>query len=59
MLALMIPEPPCNLIAKGRVDEARSVLCRVLGNIDLRGGELSAVVDTDGLQQVDPGRRWR
>jgi MFS transporter, SP family, sugar:H+ symporter len=34
-LALTIPESPRYLIAKGRLDVARSVLRRVLGNIDL------------------------
>ena len=34
-LAFTIPESPRYLVAKSRVDEARSVLRRVLGNIDL------------------------
>lgn len=34
-LALTIPESPRYLVAKGRLDEARSVVRRVLGNIDL------------------------
>jgi SP family sugar:H+ symporter-like MFS transporter len=35
VLALTIPESPRHLVAKGHLDEAREVLRRVLGNIDL------------------------
>jgi MFS transporter, SP family, sugar:H+ symporter len=35
LLALTIPESPRHLVAKGRLEEARGVLHRVLGNIDL------------------------
>jgi MFS transporter, SP family, sugar:H+ symporter len=35
LLALTIPESPRHLVAKGHLDQAREVLRRVLGNIDL------------------------
>jgi MFS family permease len=35
VLALTIPESPRHLVAKGHLEEAREVLRRVLGNIDL------------------------
>jgi len=44
-LAFTIPESPRYLIAKSRVDEARSVLRRVLGNIDL-GAKVEQIKET-------------
>jgi SP family sugar:H+ symporter-like MFS transporter len=44
-LAFTIPESPRYLIAKSRVDEARSVLRRVLGDIDL-GAKVAQIKET-------------
>jgi SP family sugar:H+ symporter-like MFS transporter len=44
-LAFTIPESPRYLIAKRRVDEARSVLRRVLGDIDL-GAKVAQIKET-------------
>ena len=44
-LAFTIPESPRYLVAKRRLDEARSVLRRVLGNIDL-GAKVEQIKET-------------
>jgi SP family sugar:H+ symporter-like MFS transporter len=44
-LAFTIPESPRYLVAKSRLDEARSVLRRVLGDIDL-GAKVAQIKDT-------------
>ena len=55
VLALTIPESPRHLVAKGHLDEAREVLRRVLGNIDL-DAKVIQIRDTL-VHETRPGMR--
>jgi MFS transporter, SP family, sugar:H+ symporter len=54
-LALTIPESPRHLVQVGRMDEARSVLRKVLGNIDL-DAKLAQIHQT---MKTHAAPRWR
>ncbi|HEY8556779.1 MAG TPA: MFS transporter, partial [Actinomycetes bacterium] len=55
VLALTIPESPRYLVAKDRLDQARAVLSRVLGNIDL--DEKVAQIQATLQQDTTPSMR--
>ena len=55
VLALTIPESPRYLVAKDRLDQARTVLSRVLGNIDL--DEKVAQIQATLQQDTTPSMR--